>query len=144
MFWMHDSGLKENEHVGFINDCDVTYLYNYFKKIVEAVEQFRFGNDQYISINGRSVRSDTVTSDDYFKYILNNTRLSRMSVYKRNGFRIYPMMAVDTRTIRKLIDLDFSQFADILNDLRYIRSDFLPYEDHILGQVSKDYEWSGV
>lgn len=67
-----------------------------------------------------------------------------MSVYKCNGFRIYPIMAIDTRTIHKLIDLDFSQFADILNDLRYLKSDFLPYEDHILGQVSKDYEWSGV
>lgn len=144
MFWIHDNGLKENEHIGFINDDSVTYLYNYFKKIVEVVEQFRFGNDQYVSINGRSVRSDTVNSDDYFKYILNNTRLGQMSVYKRNGFRIYPIMAVDTRTIRKLIDLDFSQFADILNDLRYVKSDFLPYEDHILGQVSKDYEWSGV
>lgn len=144
MFWIHGNGLKENEHVGFINDYDVIYLYNYFKKIVEAVERFQLSNDPYISINGRSVRSDTITSDDYFKYILNNTRLNQMSVYKRNGFRIYPIMAVDPRTIRKLIDLDFSQFADILNDLRYLKSDFLPYEDHILGQVSKDYEWSGV
>lgn len=144
MLWIHDNGLKRNEHVGFINDYNVTYLYNSFKNIVELVTQFQYGKDQYSSIEGRSIRSGIVTSDDYFKYILNHTWLSKMSVYKRNGFRIYPIMAVDPRTIHKLIDLDFSQFADILNDLRYLKSDFLPYEDHILGQVSKDYEWSGV
>lgn len=143
MLWIHDNGLKRNEHVGFINDYSVTLLYDYFKKIVEAVAQFRLeGHDNFI--NGRSVRSELITSDDYFKYLINNTWLGKMSVYKRNGFRIYPIMAVDTRTVRKLIDLDYSQFADILNDLRYLKSDFKPYEDQILGQVSKDYEWSGV
>lgn len=50
MFWIHDNGLKENEHIGFINDYGVTYLYNYFKKIVEAVEQFRFGNYEWSGV----------------------------------------------------------------------------------------------
>ena len=33
MFWIHDNGLKRNEHVGFINDYDVTDLYT---KLVNA------------------------------------------------------------------------------------------------------------
>ena len=66
-----------------------------------------------------------------------------MSIYKRDGFRIFPINAWDSRPIRHLIDLSFSQFAELLYDFRFL-SDGAVYSNTKLSQVSEIYEWGGM
>lgn len=142
--WIHDNGLKENEHLGFINDWNILDLCKQFKLVVEMVEQFQYGDVvRTFSVSSVPINRQNTSTDDYFKYILNQTYLGKMSIYKRDGFRILPINVWDSRSIRHLIDLSFSQFAELLYDFRFL-SDGAVYSNTKLSQVSEIYEWGGM
>lgn len=142
--WIHSNGLKENEHLGFINDWNILYLCKQFKRVVEIVEQFQYGDVvRTFSVSSVPITRQNTSVNDYFKYILNQTQLGRMSVYKRNGFQISPINVWDSRPIRHLIDLSFSQFAELLYDFKFL-SDGAVYSNTKLSQVSEIYEWGGM
>lgn len=145
MFWIYDNGLKENEHLGFINDWNILDLCKQFKLVVEIVEQFQYGDVvRTFSVSSVPINRQNTSVNDYFKYILKQTRLGKMSIYKRNGFKIAPPLnALDPRPIRHLTDLSFSQFAELLYDFKFLSAGEV-YSNTKLSQVSEIYEWGGM
>lgn len=144
MFWIHDNGLKENEHIGFINDWNILDLCKQFKLVVEMVEQFQYGDVVHtLSVSSVPINRQNTSVNDYFKYILNQTYLGKMSIYKRDGFRIFPMNAWDSRSIRHLIDLDFNQFSELFYDFRFLL-DSNVYSNTKLSEISEVYQWDGI
>lgn len=144
MFWIHDNGLKENEHVGFINEWNILNLYKQFKLVVEIVKQFQYGDVvRTFSVSSVPINRQNTSVNDYFKYVLNQTYLGKMSIYKRDGFKILPINAVDLRPIRHLIDLDFNQFSELFYDFRSLL-DSKVYSNTKLSEISEIYQWEGI
>lgn len=158
MLFIHDNGLRKNEHVDFINDLPINILYGEMREILEKLERFEDGEKIYLpsQLTSNSFFTKyTASKEDAFKYFLNQTLLGKMSVYKKSTLQKHIPIAILLNTttysnrpvMKHLLDLCLDEFLVLYRDIQEFGIPLTKIDDCYnicLKDISDDYAWEGV
>ena len=126
-------------HIKFINDMYISELYGILKTILNCVEQFE---NNFTDIG----RSHIQEINGYLRHKIECSKISYMSIYSKDSVSSIYFSPKDSRSLRKIRDLDVYEFQDLTRTIISLHQTIKNHgaADLKLGDTIDQYRWSGV